>query len=65
MGIGIGKANRLFAFVAAVVAVLVVSATLSPRAWGESNEYGSVAAQSPSPYPQSEHPLAFSPSTPK
>src|SRR6201991_846688 len=55
MGIGIGKANRLFAFIAALVALLVVSATLSPRAWGESH----VAAQSPSSYPQSQPPAGF------
>jgi pimeloyl-ACP methyl ester carboxylesterase len=59
MGIGIGKANRLFAFIVALVALLVVSATLSPRAWAESHEHGSVAAQSPSPYPQSEPPAGF------
>ena len=59
MRIGIGKANRLFTFIAALVALLVVSATLSPRAWGESYEHGSVAAQSPSPYPQSQPPAGF------
>jgi hypothetical protein len=59
MGIGIGKANRLFAFIAALVALLVVSATLSFEAWGESREHVSVAAQSPSPYPQSQPPAGF------
>ena len=59
MGIGIGKANRLFAFIAALVALLVVSATLSSGAWAESPEHGFVAAQSPSPYPQSQPPAGF------
>src|SRR3954453_11432612 len=59
MRIGIGKANRLFTFIAALVALLVVSATLSPRAWAESHEHGSVAAQSQSPYPQSQPPAGF------
>jgi pimeloyl-ACP methyl ester carboxylesterase len=48
MGIGIGKANRLFAFIAALVALLVVSATLTSEAW----------AKSPG-YPQSQPPAGF------
>lgn len=48
MGIGIGKANRLFAFIAALVALLVVSATLSSVAWAESPDY-----------PQSQPPAGF------
>jgi pimeloyl-ACP methyl ester carboxylesterase len=48
MGIGIGKANRLFAFIAALVALLVVSATLTSKAWAESPGY-----------PQSQPPAGF------
>src|SRR3954471_3553245 len=48
MGIGIGKANRLFAFIAALVALLVVSATLTSEAWAESPGY-----------PQSQPPAGF------
>jgi pimeloyl-ACP methyl ester carboxylesterase len=59
MRIGIGKTSRHFAFIAALVALLVVSATLSSGAWGESHEHGSVAAQSPSSYPQSQPPAGF------
>jgi pimeloyl-ACP methyl ester carboxylesterase len=59
MSIGIGKANRLFAFIASLVALLVVSATLSPEAWAESPEHVSVAAQSQSPYPRSQPPAGF------
>lgn len=49
MRIGIGKANRPFTFIAASVALLLVSATLSCSA----------AAQSPPPYPQSQPPAGF------
>jgi pimeloyl-ACP methyl ester carboxylesterase len=59
MGTGIGKTNRLIALIAALVALLVVSATSSSEAWGESRELSSVAAQSPSPYPQSQPPAGF------
>jgi pimeloyl-ACP methyl ester carboxylesterase len=59
MGTGIGKTNRLIALIAALVALLVVSATSSSEAWGESHELSSVAAQSPSPYPQSQPPAGF------
>src|SRR4051812_40688515 len=60
MGTGIGKTNRLITLIAALVALLVVSATTSSSgAWGESREHGSVAAQSPSPYPQSLPPAGF------
>jgi pimeloyl-ACP methyl ester carboxylesterase len=58
-GIGIGRNNRFIALIAALVALLVVSAALSSGAWGESREHGSVAAQSPSPYPQSQPPAGF------
>ena len=58
-GIGIGRNNRFIALIAALVALLVVSAALSFRAWAESREHGSVAAQSPSPYPQSQLPAGF------
>jgi pimeloyl-ACP methyl ester carboxylesterase len=59
MGTGIGKANRLITLIAALVALLAVSATSSSEAWGESREHSSVAAQSPSPYPQSQPPAGF------
>ena len=58
-GIGIGRSNRFIALIAALVALLMVSAALSFRAWAESREHGSVAAQSPSPYPQSQLPAGF------
>jgi pimeloyl-ACP methyl ester carboxylesterase len=48
MGIGKGKTNRLFAFIAALVALLVVSATLTSEAWAESPDY-----------PQSQPPAGF------
>src|SRR5215470_2817625 len=51
--------NRFIALIAALVALLAVSAALSSRAWGESRGHGSVAAQSPSPYPQSQPPAGF------
>ncbi|KUJ33513.1 alpha/beta hydrolase [Streptomyces sp. NRRL F-5122] len=59
MGTGIGKTNRLIAFIAALAALLLVSATLSSGAWGESREHRSTAAQSPSPYPQAQPPAGF------
>jgi len=58
-GIGKGRNNRFIALIAALVALLMVSAALSFRAWAESREHGSVAAQSPSPYPQSQLPAGF------
>ena len=58
-GIGKRRNNRFIALIAALVALLVVSAALSFRAWAESREHGSVAAQSPSPYPQSQLPAGF------
>ena len=58
-GIRIGRNNRFIALIAALVALLMVSAALSFRAWAESREHGSVAAQSPSPYPQSQLPAGF------
>jgi pimeloyl-ACP methyl ester carboxylesterase len=59
MDTGIGKTNRLIALIAALVALLVVSATSSSGAWAESRDHSSVAAQSPSPYPQSQPPAGF------
>ena len=53
------RKNRFIALIAALVALLMVSAALSFRAWAESREHGSVAAQSPSPYPQSQLPAGF------
>ena len=58
-GIGKRRNNRFIALIAALVALLMVSAALSFRAWAESREHGSVAAQSPSPYPQSQLPAGF------
>jgi pimeloyl-ACP methyl ester carboxylesterase len=59
MGIGVGKANRLFGFIAALVAVVVVSATLSSGAWGEGHARAFAAVQPASPYPQSRPPADF------
>jgi pimeloyl-ACP methyl ester carboxylesterase len=59
MRIGTRKVGLLFTFIAAVAVLIVVSATSSPAASGESHEYGSVAAESPSPYPQSQPPAGF------
>jgi pimeloyl-ACP methyl ester carboxylesterase len=59
MGTGIGKASRSIALIAALVALLVVSAISSSGAWAESHEHSPVAAQSPSPYPQSQPPAGF------
>jgi pimeloyl-ACP methyl ester carboxylesterase len=53
------RKNRFIALIAALTALLAVSAALSSRAWGESREPGSVAAQSPSLYPQSQPPAGF------
>lgn len=59
MGIGTGKPNRLCTLIVALMALFVVSVTLSSGAWGENPDRGSVAAQSPEPYLQSEPPVGF------
>jgi pimeloyl-ACP methyl ester carboxylesterase len=59
MGTRTGKTKRPIALIAALVALLVVSAISSSGAWGESREHNPVAAQSPSIYPQSEPPPGF------
>lgn len=60
MGIKIGKVNRPFAFIAALAAILlVISATSSSAARGGNDEHATVAAQSLSPYPQSQPPAGF------
>ena len=57
-GTGLGRNKRFIALIAAL-ALLGVSAALSSGAWGKSREHGSVAAQSPSPYPQAQPPAGF------
>ncbi|TDD39147.1 alpha/beta hydrolase [Nonomuraea terrae] len=57
--IGRGRNNRSIALIAALAALLVVPVALSSGAWADSREHGSVAVQSPSPYPQSQPPAGF------
>ncbi|MET7999220.1 alpha/beta hydrolase [Amycolatopsis sp. NPDC005232] len=60
MGIKIGKVNRPFTFIAALAALLlVISATSSSAARDENDGNSSPAAQSLSPYPQSQPPAGF------
>ncbi|WP_445517529.1 alpha/beta fold hydrolase [Streptomyces sp. NEAU-174] len=59
MDIGTGKPNRRRSLIAALMALLVVSVTLSSGAWGENPDHGPVAVQSPTPYPQSVPPAGF------
>src|ERR1700746_792917 len=59
MGIRIGKTNRIIGLIAALVALLVISATSSPGAWDGSRVHSPGAAQSPPPYPQAEPPAGF------
>ncbi|HEX6518840.1 MAG TPA: alpha/beta hydrolase [Streptosporangiaceae bacterium] len=58
-GIGMGRKNRFIALIAALAALLAVSAAFSSRAWGESRGHGSVAAQSTWSFPQSQPPAGF------
>jgi pimeloyl-ACP methyl ester carboxylesterase len=58
-GIGIVRKNRFIALIAALVAVLMVPVALTSGAWGEIREHGSVAAQSPSSWPQAQPPAGF------
>jgi pimeloyl-ACP methyl ester carboxylesterase len=60
MGIKLGRANKPFTFIAALAAFLIaISATSSFASRGESDEHVAVAAQSSSPYPQSQPPAGF------
>ncbi|WIX83637.1 alpha/beta hydrolase [Amycolatopsis carbonis] len=60
MGIKIGKVNRPFAFIAALAALLlVIPATSSSAARSENDGNSALAAQSLSPYPQSQPPAGF------
>ncbi|MFE6555079.1 alpha/beta fold hydrolase [Streptomyces sp. NPDC057746] len=59
MGIRIGKTNKLYAFVAALAALLAVSATLSSGAWGASRQHGSAGSKSASVFPQDKPPAGF------